>query len=526
MSLVKKFATVGGATLGSRIFGFVRETLMAAALGTGPMADVFYAAFRFPNLFRRLFAEGAFNAAFVPLFAKEIEANGIDGAKRFSEEVFGVLFSVLLLITIMMELCMPLLVRFVIAPGFADDPEKFDITIRMAAVMFPYLMCMSLTAMMSGMLNSLHHFFAAAVAPVFLNVVMIGALFYALYTGAEPLATAWYLSWGVLAAGVLQLAVVYFGVLHAGISIGFRFPKMTPNVKRLLILAVPAAVTGGITQINQLIGQAIASSREGAIAALQYADRIYQLPLGVVGVAVGVVLLPELARALKGGALREAAFLQNRSIEFVMFLTIPAGFALWILSDEIIRVLYERGAFHEQNTLIVGSILAIYGIGLPAFVLIKALQPGFYAREDTKTPMRFSAIAVATNCATALTLFPYMGAPGIAVAEATAGWISTVLLFTTLLRRGHLTWEWALAKRTALLIVASAVMGVAIMYLKHYWAPSLASGAPLLTKVSTLGLLIAISIVIYFATAFLIGGADLGMIRRNLNRKPAPAKDV
>lgn len=526
MSLVKKFATVGGATLGSRIFGFARETLMAAALGTGPMADVFYAAFRFPNLFRRLFAEGAFNAAFVPLFAKEIEANGIEGAKRFSEEVFGVLFSVLLLITIVMELCMPLLVRFVIAPGFADDPEKFGITIRMAAVMFPYLMCMSLTAMMSGMLNSLHHFFAAAVAPVFLNVVMIGALFYALYTGAEPLATAWYLSWGVLAAGVLQLVVVYLGVLHAGMSIGFRFPKMTPNVKRLLILAVPAAVTGGITQINQLIGQAIASSREGAIAALQYADRIYQLPLGVVGVAVGVVLLPELARALKGGALREAAFLQNRSIEFVMFLTIPAGFALWILSDEIIRVLYERGAFHEQNTLIVGSILAIYGIGLPAFVLIKALQPGFYAREDTKTPMRFSAIAVATNCATALTLFPYMGAPGIAVAEATAGWISTVLLFTTLLRRGHLTWEWALAKRAVLLIVASAVMGAVIFYLKQHWAPWLASGAPLLTKVGTLGLLIAISMVVYFATAFLIGGADLGMIRRNLNRKPAPVKDA
>jgi len=526
MSLVKKFATVGGATLGSRIFGFARETLMAAALGTGPMADVFYAAFRFPNLFRRLFAEGAFNAAFVPLFAKEIEANGTDGAKRFSEEVFGVLFSVLLLITIVMELSMPLLVRFVIAPGFADDPEKLGITIRMAAVMFPYLMCMSLTAMMSGMLNSLHHFFAAAVAPIFLNVVMIGALFYALYTGAEPLATAWYLSWGVLVAGILQLVVVYVGVLHAGMSIGFRFPKMTPNVKRLLILAVPAAVTGGITQINQLIGQAIASSREGAIAALQYADRIYQLPLGVVGVAVGVVLLPELARALKGGALREAAFLQNRSIEFVLFLTIPAAFALWILSDEIIRVLYERGAFHQENTLIVGSILAIYGIGLPAFVLIKALQPGFYAREDTKTPMRFSAIAVATNCATALTLFPYMGASGIAVAEATAGWISTVLLFTTLLRRGHLTWEWALAKRAALLVVAAAVMGAVIIYLKQQWAPWLASGAPLLTKVGTLGLLIAISMVVYFATAFLIGGADLGMIRRNLNRKPAPAKDA
>ncbi|MVA68095.1 murein biosynthesis integral membrane protein MurJ, partial [Agrobacterium vitis] len=287
MSLVKKFMTVGGATLGSRLFGFARETLMAAALGTGPMADVFYAAFRFPNLFRRLFAEGAFNAAFVPLFSKEIEANGLDGAKRFSEEVFGVLFTVLLLITIAMELSMPLLVRFVIAPGFADDAEKFSLTVRLAVVMFPYLMCMSLTAMLSGMLNSLHHFFAAAVAPIFLNLVMISALFYALYHGVEPVVTAWYLSWSVLVAGILQLLVVYIGVRHAGIRLGFKWPKITPNVKRLLVLAVPAAVTGGITQINQLIGQAIASSKDGAIAALQYADRIYQLPLGVVGVAVG-----------------------------------------------------------------------------------------------------------------------------------------------------------------------------------------------------------------------------------------------
>ncbi|AYG65040.1 MULTISPECIES: murein biosynthesis integral membrane protein MurJ [unclassified Rhizobium] len=523
MSLVKKFITVGGATLGSRIFGFARETLMAAALGTGPMADVFYAAFRFPNLFRRLFAEGAFNAAFVPLFAKEIEANGIDGAKRFSEEVFGVLFSVLFLITVVMELGMPLIVRWIIAPGFADDPEKFTITVRMAAVMFPYLMCMSLTAMMSGMLNSLHHFFAAAVAPIFLNVVMIGALFYSLYFGALPLQTAWYLSWGVLAAGILQLLVVYIGVRHAGINIGFRWPRVTPNVTRLLILAIPAAVTGGITQINQMIGQAIASSREGAIAALQYADRIYQLPLGVVGVAVGVVLLPELARALKSGHLKEAANLQNRSMEFVLFLTLPAAMALWVLSDDIIRVLYERRAFHQENTLIVGSILAIYGLGLPAFVLIKALQPGFYAREDTKTPMRFSGVAVAVNCAIALSLFPYMGAPGIAVAEATAGWISTVLLFTTLLRRGYLTWEWGLARRTALLLVSAGVMTGAIIYLQHRWEPYLASGASLLTKVSTLGLLIAIAMAIYFAVAFLIGGADLGMIRRNINRKSAAA---
>ncbi|MCQ1573568.1 murein biosynthesis integral membrane protein MurJ [Neorhizobium galegae] len=520
MSLVRKFATVGGATLGSRIFGFARETFMAAALGTGPMADVFYAAFRFPNLFRRLFAEGAFNAAFVPLFSKEIEANGVEGAKRFSEEVFGVLFSALMIITIIMELMMPWLVEWIIAPGFADDPEKTSTTIRLAVVMFPYLMCMSLTAMMSGMLNSLHHFFAAAIAPVFLNVVMIGALLYGLWVHADPLTIAWYLSWSVLAAGILQLAVVYAGVRHAGINIGFRRPKMTPNVKRLLVLAVPAAVTGGITQINQIIGQAIASGKEGAIAALQYADRIYQLPLGVVGVAVGIVLLPELARALKGGHLKEAANTQNRSIEFVLFLTLPAAAGLWILSDAIIRVLYERGAFSAENTSIVAAILAIYGIGLPGFVLIKALQPGFYAREDTKTPMRFTMLSVVINSGLAISLFPLIAERGIATAEAAAGWTNTVLLFTTLVWRGHLTWEWALAKRTALLLVSTGIMSAALIYALRYAGPWLTPDALLIHQVAALGCLLVLAMVVYFACAFLIGGADIGMLRRNMQRKP------
>lgn len=520
MSLVKKFMTVGGATLGSRVFGFARETLMAAALGTGPVADVFYAAFRFPNLFRRLFAEGAFNAAFVPLFAKEIEANGIEGAKRFSEEVFGVLFSVLLILTIGMQLAMPLLVEWIIAPGFADDQEKFDLTVRLAIVMFPYLMCMSLTAMLSGMLNSLHHFFAAAIAPVFLNVLMIGALGWALWTGADPAATAWALSWSVLAAGLLQMAVVYLGVRHAGMRIGFKRPRLTPDVKRLLILAVPAAITGGITQINQLIGQAIASGKDGAISALQYADRIYQLPLGVVGVAVAVVLLPELSRALKAGHMKEAGGLQNRSIEFVLFLTLPAAVGIWVLSDEIIRVLYERGAFGEQNTSVVASILAIYGLGLPGFVLIKALQPGYYAREDTKTPMRFTLVSVALNTGLAISLFPIFEESGIAIAEAAAGWTNTILLFSVLLWRGHLSVEWSLVTRTLRLIVAAAIMGVMLAYLSDHWSSWLSPSSSLFNQLLALFGLIAIAMPVYFGIAFLIGGADLGMIRRSLKRKP------
>jgi putative peptidoglycan lipid II flippase len=523
MSLVRKFMTVGGATLGSRFFGFARETLMAAALGTGPMADAFYAAFRFPNLFRRLFAEGAFNAAFVPLFAKEIEGGGKEAAKRFSEEVFGVLFTVLLLITIVMELSMPLIVRTIIAPGFEVGSEKYEVTVRLAIIMFPYLMCMSLTAMLSGMLNSLHHYFAAAVAPIFLNVAMIGALLYGLYAGADPQATAWYLSWGVLVAGLLQMAVLYAGVRHAGMSIGFRRPRLTPNVKRLLVLAFPAAITGGITQINQVIGQMIASTKEGAISALQFADRIYQLPLGVVGIAVGVVLLPELARALRAGHLKEASNIQNRSLEFVLFLTLPAAAAIWVLSDEMIRVVYEHGAFNPTMTATVAGILAIYGLGLPGFVMIKALNPGFFAREDTKTPMRFTMISVAVNCALALSLFPFFQERGIATAEVVSGWITTTLLFVTLVRRGHFEVERALVSRLVRLVIAALVMAGALEFASIYTAPYITPQSGLLEQVGTILALIALAMVVYFGIAFAIGGASLGMIRRNMKRgKNAP----
>ena len=523
MSLVKKFATVGGSTLVSRFFGFARETLMATALGTGPMADAFYAAFVFPNLFRRLFAEGAFNAAFVPLFAREIEAGGTDAAKRFSEEVFGVLFTVLVLLTIGMELAMPLIVKTIIAPGFDTQSEKYAATYQMALVMFPYLMCMSLTAMLSGMLNSLHHFFAAAIAPVFLNLMMIAALGYSIWFGSEARTTALYLSYAVLLAGILQMAVLYAGVRHAGMSLRFKRPRLTENVKRLLWLAFPAAVTGGVTQINQLIGQMIASSKDGAISALQFADRLYQLPLGVVGIAVGVVLLPELSRALRSGRDVEANTIQNRSMEFVLFLTLPAAAAIWVLSDALIRVVFEHGAFTPAMTANVASTLAIYGIGLPGFVMIKSLTPGFFAREDTKTPMRFTMISVAINCAMAVTLFPYFSERGIATAATVSGWVTVVLLFTTLLRRGHWMWDKALGMRIVLLVVSSAIMAGVVHFAAILVSAYLQPSTPVLTQVPVLLGLIGISMVTYFTCAFAIGGADFGMISRSLRRgKGAP----
>jgi putative peptidoglycan lipid II flippase len=524
MSLIKKFATVASGTLMSRVLGFTREMLMAAALGTGPVADAFYAAFQFPNTFRRLFAEGAFNTAFVPLFAKEIEAGGHDGARRFSEEVFGVLFTVLIFITIAMELAMPFLVSTIIAPGFTGDPQKYNLTVALAAIMFPYLMCMSLGAMMAGMLNSLRRYFAAAVAPVFLNVILIGVLYYAWHAGADGLSVGYWMAWGVMAAGVVQLAIVWIAVRHAGISIGFRRPRMTQNVKRLLWLAFPAAITGGITQINQLIGTAIASTQASAVSSLALADRVYQLPLGVVGIAVAMVLLPELSRALKAGHATEAANLQNRSVEFTLFLTLPAAAALTVISEPIVRLLYERGAFAASNsTPTVAAILAIFGLGLPAFVLIKAFTPGYFAREDTRTPMIFAAISVAVNVALALALFPSMGAPGIATASSVAGWVNALMLLVVLVRRGHWGREEALIRRIPRLVLASALMGAALWFGSHALAPYLASGSPLVVKATALGLLCLGGMVLYFALAFAIGGADLGMVRRSMRRRGAPA---
>ena len=523
MSLVKKFATVASGTLMSRVLGFTREMLMAAALGTGPVADAFNAAFQFPNTFRRLFAEGAFNAAFVPLFAKEIEAGGLDGAKRFSEEVFGVLFTVLMFLTILMELSMPLLVSTIVAPGFSDNPDKFDLTVSLATIMFPYLVCMSLGAMMSGMLNSLRRYFAAAIAPVFLNVILIAVLGYAWYAGLDGLTVGYALAWGVLAAGLVQLGIVWGAVRYAGMSIGFRRPRLTANVRRLLILAFPAAITGGITQINQLIGTAIASGQDAAVSSLAYADRVYQLPLGVVGIAVAIVLLPELARALKAGNLKEAANLQNRSVEFTLFLTLPAAAALFVMSEPIVRVLYERGAFAATNsTPTVSAILAVFGLGLPAFVLIKAFTPGYFAREDTRTPMWFAAISVAVNVGLALTLFPRLGAVGIAVASASAGWVNVALLLGVLVRRGHWGSDLPLLTRIPRLVLCAAVMAGCIHFASGWLSPYLASVSPLAVQATALAVLISGAAIIYFVLAFVSGGVNIGMIRRSLKRRAMP----
>lgn len=462
MSIFAKFATVGGTTMISRVLGFVREALIAATLGAGPVADAFYAAFRFPNLFRRLFAEGAFNSAFVPLFAKELEGGGREAARLFAEQVMAALIFVLLVISALCMIAMPFLVGTVIAPRFADTPDKFDLTVTLTRIMFPYLAAMSLVAMFSGILNAFRRYFLAAFVPVMLNAVMIVALLIAMAGQADETGYGIALAWGVLVAGFVQLALIYYGVRREKFSLGFRIPRPTPAVKRVLWLALPAAITGGITQINLLVGQIIASGQDGAIAVINYADRILQLPLSTIGIAIGVVLLPELARSLKAGDLADAAALQNRSLEFGLGLTVPATIGLAVMPGPIVALLFERGAFSRETTEVTAAVLRAFALGLPAFVLIKIFQPGFYAREDMRTPMWYAGIGVIVNIAASLILFPVYGVVGIGYATAAFGIVNAVMLGATLWHRNLFRPSRATRNRILLIVLGSALMGVAL----------------------------------------------------------------
>ncbi|MCB8840807.1 murein biosynthesis integral membrane protein MurJ [Aurantimonas sp. VKM B-3413] len=534
MSLVKKFATVGGATLVSRFFGFFREMLMASALGVGPVADAFNLAFRFPNLFRRLFAEGAFNAAFIPLFSRALEEDGEEGARRFANEIFSTLFTVLTMLTVLAMIFMPFLVQTIIAPGLSvciDDPaaggnviscaERYEITVMFSRIMFPYLACMSLMAMVCGILNAFRRFFAAAAAPTLLNFILIGVIGWCLHANADKQTIGFLMSWGVLAAGAAQLAMVTIAMRMAGFAVSLRRPRWTKGLKRLLVLAGPAALIGGITQINLFVGQAIASFKPGAVSILQYADRPYQLPLGMVGVAIGVVLLPELSRALKAGHLREAQHTQNRSLEFALFLTLPAAIALFLIPEPIIRVIYERGQFDPSATPAVAAVLGLYALGLPAFVMIKVFSPGFFAREDTKTPMVATLISAGSNIVLSLGLFYVMAEQGIALATTIAGWLNAGLLFAGLYRRGLWEIDGALLKRSALVLLCSILMGAVLVFELFWFRDWLLPHTALLVQVAALAIMVASAMAVYFVLAFATGAADRSLVMAMLKRRRA-----
>jgi putative peptidoglycan lipid II flippase len=520
MKLYKSFATVGGLTLLSRVFGFLRDILIAATLGSGWVADAFVVAFRFPNLFRRLFGEGAFNSAFVPIFAKKLEGEGREAARGFAEDAMAGLLFILLIVTIVAEVAMPFLM-YGLAPGFDVVPQKFDLSVLLTRITMPYLLCMSIVALMSGALNSVGRFVESASVSIVLNGVMMVATLFSLWLGYRAGPEAGVIqAWAVFVAGFLQLALLMWGMWRAGLSLRIKRPRMTDDVRHLVKLGVPGVISGGVTQLNIAIGTVIASLQPGAVSQLYYADRVYELPLAIVGIAVGIVLLPDVARQLRAGNTAGVMDSQNRSLEFALLLTIPAALALAVIPHDIVRVLFERGAFKTGDTEATAAVLGVFALGLPAFVMIKVFSPAYYAREDTKTPMRYAAISLTANTIGSIVLFFFlrglgmMPQLGIAIATTLGGWLNAYLLWSTLSKHKDFVIDARLRRNVPMIIVASLAMVGSLLAASQVLAPYLQSGHGFVVKASALGVEIGVGLTVFAIIILATGVMTFGQLGR------------
>jgi putative peptidoglycan lipid II flippase len=525
--LMSGFLTVGVWTLLSRVLGFCRDVLIAGWLGTGPVAEAFLVAFSLPNMFRRFFAEGAFNTAFIPLFSKKLEKR--DAPEAFANDAFAALASLLIVFTVLAQIFMPWLV-LAMASGFIGD-SRFDLAVFFGRIAFPYILFISLAALLSGVLNATGRFAAAAAAPILLNVILIAALmlaesgwlspFMQVETGEGTSRTGMHhatlLVWGVVLAGIAQLALLWVAASRAGFHIRLQWPRMTPDLKRLAVIAVPAMLAGGVVQINLLVGRQVASFFDGAIAWLSYADRLYQLPLGVVGIAVAVVLLPDLSRRLASRDDTGAKYALSRAGEVSLALTIPSATALVVIPTQLVSVLFQRGAFDAQDTAAVALAVSVYGFGLPAFVLQKVLQPLYFAREDTRSPFRFALVSMCVNAVVAISMAYVLGFVGAALGATVAAWAMVYQLMRGVRSLGDVArFDDRFHKRLWLVCLASAVMGCALwlsswlmtpLFMTHGW------------RYLALAALIVIGAVSYFGCGQLIGAFKLSEFRNAVRRR-------
>jgi putative peptidoglycan lipid II flippase len=462
--MLRGVITVGGWTMGSRLLGFLRDILIAALAGTGMVADAFFVANKLPNMFRRLFGEGAFNAAFVPEFTGLLATEGPAAAKSFAQEAISVLAFWLLGVTVLGEIFMPALMH-VLAPGFSDDPAKFTLAVDLARITFPYLILICLTALLSGVLNGLDRFAAAAAAPMLYNVVSIAAML-GLTRYVPTVGHA--LAWGVSTAGVAQLAVLTWATRRAGMDLRIPRPRLTPAMRVLMRRMAPGLVGASAMQLNQAVDVIISSLLPpGAISLLYYADRVNQLPLGTIGAAVGTALLPLLSRQVRGPDPAAAIATLNRALEVALALTIPAALALIVCGYPIMAVLFQRGAFDLHSAALSAQSLAAYALGLPAFVLVKVLAPAFFARGDTSTPVRIGLITLVLNFALNLALFIPLQHIGPALATSLAAIFNVGALATMLGRRGFLVADAALRRRLPRIVLAAAAMAATLWLIQH-----------------------------------------------------------
>jgi putative peptidoglycan lipid II flippase len=538
MSFIRSVAKVGGYTTISRVLGFVRDQLIAFTLGTGVIADAFFVAQRFPNLFRTLFAEGAFNSAFVPFFAGKVEIDGLPAARQMAQDVYAVMLAWMIFFCTICIILMPWLIQVFtidltlymptwltnwfamgVTPKEAYSPERTALLVQLTQLCFPYLLFMTLTAIQGGVLSSLNRFTAAAAAPILLNIVLIlsNVLVWVIGSGKSEL-TGYIFAIGVTLSGLAQYILLAIASNRAGIIFLPKIPRLTDDVKIVVSRSIPGIVSGGVMQINLLIATFLAWRIPHANSYLYYADRLYQLPLGVIGVAIGVVLLPSLSRLLRSGQHQAALETKNRALEFSLFLTLPATVALMTIGGPIIHTVFEHGAFKAVDTLAVTPTVAAFAAGLPAYSITKVFQPGFYAREDTRTPMRFAIISVLVNIVASFVVSFYFGHVGIAMATSLAAWINALLLFFRLRKLNHFHFDARSIKRLPLILLSSLFMGGVLISASWVLRGNFNQDSHFIHSLWGLVLVVGAGILSYFSIAQAIGAFKISELKAAIRR--------
>jgi len=459
MNLIASTSTFSFFTLISRVLGYVRDILIAIFLGTSLFADAFFVAFRLPNTFRRLFAEGAFNAAFIPSYAGELAQNK-EQADHFASNVFNLLFIILLFLVLVAEIFMPQLI-YLIAPGFYKDPEKLKLAIDLSRITFPFLFFVCLASFFAAILNSYNKFAVTAAAPIILNVILIGSLFFSQWLSISDVLT---LSYAVSFAGFLQLLILLFFVRKNFKPILSMKIKINEEIKFFFRKLLPSIFSSGVTQINILVGTIIASFQAGAVSYLYYADRVYQINLAVAGIAVGTVMLPELSKHIKNNNSEQITNLQNRALELCLFLSIPAATALVLASKEIITSLFGYGSFDSESVANTAIALTFFAFGVPAFSILKIFSNFFFARNDTKLPFYLSVVSVILNILISVLFFRKLGFVIIPIATSISSWINVILYFY-FIKKGNLhNFDKTFIYKFYRMIFSTVVMGI-ILYL-------------------------------------------------------------
>ena len=491
MNLIASTSIFSFFTLISRILGYVRDILIAIFLGTGFFADVFFVAFRLPNTFRRLFAEGTFNAAFIPSYAGELAKNKLK-ADNFAKDIFSLLFIILLFLVLMAEIFMPQLI-FLIAPGFYKDPEKLKLAVDLSRITFPFLLFISLASFFSAILNSYNKFAAAAAAPIILNIILIGSLFTSKWLNLSEVVS---LSYAVSIAGFLQLLILLFFVRKNFKPVLYLKIKFDKKIKFFFSKLLPSIFSSGVTQINILIGTIIASFQAGAVSYLYYADRIYQINLAVAGIAVGTVMLPELSKYIKIKDSKRIDDLQNRALELCLFLSIPASTALVLASEEIITSLFGYGSFDYKSVTNTSIALTFFAFGVPAFSILKIFSNLFFARNDTKTPFYLSVFSVTINVTISLTLFSRLGFVIIPIATSISSWINVFMHFYFIKKRNLYNFDSKFIYKFPRIILSTVVMGLVLYLLLGFFSDKLVYNES--WKFIYLLIIVVISLIIYF----------------------------